>query len=84
MELSWPEYLVALGGIIRLQPDFDPELLRPEWRSVEKESDQSRDIHHIYIYTYNIYVIYTTYVKPDPMSVEGFRINSFVDALWSC
>lgn len=25
MELSWPEYLVSLGGVVRLHPDFDPE-----------------------------------------------------------
>lgn len=25
MELSWPEYLVSLGALQRLQPDYDPE-----------------------------------------------------------
>ncbi|CAK9011212.1 Calcium-dependent protein kinase 26 [Durusdinium trenchii] len=25
MELAWPEYLVAMGAIMRLQQDFDPE-----------------------------------------------------------
>jgi hypothetical protein len=27
MELAWPEFLVSLGALQRLQPDYDPEQL---------------------------------------------------------
>ena len=30
MEIAWPEYLVALGALQRLQPDYDPECLACE------------------------------------------------------